>query len=123
MIAAHIVKTGKARHTLRLTTAALMRIEDAAGMAFFDLIGVPSSEAEMQSGRGLKRAKIRDILLILGAAMNDGAGADEAEALKLYDALGYTRATVELGEIIARSFGRDEADPEAGDAEGNPPAA
>lgn len=133
MIASHKVKVGRETHVLRLSSRAIARIEDETDQAFFDLIGVAENAAdqdqdgaaETTEAKPRPRMRMKTIVTILGAAMNDGKGADEDTAFELFDALGFVEANVVLSAIIEKAFGdeKEKAKGEASEPKGNAKAA
>lgn len=112
------IKVGKVTHKLKLSTAALMRMEEEnAGQPCDVLLD------RLITGKG--GASL--LISALAAGLDDGKGVERAKAVALVDALGGVRKVVPfVGDAIAAAFPPEpagaDADPD-GDAEGNGQAA
>lgn len=124
MIATHEVKIGKITHKLKLSTRAIVRVEDAAGQTFFEVIG--ARIAGDPEGETRQATRTKTYVDILAATLGDGAGGTEDQAYDLIDAIGLVKAIELVQKLIADAFGEeaigDDADG-AGDDAGNVVAA
>lgn len=93
---------GDKAETFRMTTRAMMAIEDSSGLGIVDVM------------QGFEDGfRITDLALILSECGDDGAGIDMDRATAIVDHLGVTQAAELLGEIATAAF------PEA-DKKGHP---
>ena len=93
MISSVTKDIGGASRTFRLTTRAIMALEDR-----FDT-GIVQFMARLKND-----FRLGQVVAFLAECSNDGAGADISVAQKLVDALGFTGASDLMGEIAEKAF-------------------
>jgi len=93
MISGVTIDVGGTSETFRMTTRAMMAIED-----HFD-------KGLVEALHGLEEGfKIRDLVRLLSECANDGKGVDMDRASEIVDELGVTRAGEVLGEVSEAAF-------------------
>lgn len=93
MISGVTVDVGGASETFRMTTRAMMAIED-----HFD-------KGLVEALQGLEAGfRVGDLVRLLSECANDGKGVNMERASEIVDALGVTRAGEVLGEVSEAAF-------------------
>lgn len=82
-----------ASYTLRLTTRAMMAVEDKTGK------GIVETVQELSDG-----FRVSTVAVLLCECMNDGNGATMDDAQLFMDAAGITGAGEILGEVVEAAF-------------------
>ncbi|RAP39565.1 hypothetical protein BYZ73_19875 [Rhodovulum viride] len=103
MISGVTIEVAGETETLRMSTRAMMALEDIFGMGMIDIM------------TGFEKGfRVSDIARIIAECANDGAGADIARAQVIIDTLGAIPASEAIGRVAEAAF------PEVKEA-GNPP--
>ena len=82
-------------YRLRLTMRAMMAVEDRLGEGFFAVVTRLEDTEKM---------RVSDLTHILAAMLNDGQGAQIAEACDLFDAAGFEGVMAAFGEAVAKGM-------------------
>ena len=110
MISSVELKAGAGGQRLRLTTRAMMALEDRFDQALQEIFS------------GLEgNPRVSVLVRILAEMMDDGAGASDADAAALIDEIGLEAAGDAIGEAAEKAFPEAKAEP--GSAAKNRPRA
>lgn len=93
MISGVTKQIGESSETFRMTTRAMMAIEDHFGKGLIDVM------------QGLEKGfRITDLAILISECANDGAGVDLDRAREIMDEIGVTRAGELIGEVAEAAF-------------------
>lgn len=93
MISGVTVEVGEGQETFRLTTRAMMAVEDQLGRGLIDV--VQSLEHDFRVGT---------VVRLIAESGNDGAGIDLVRAQEIMDALGLQRAGDVMTDVVEKAF-------------------
>ncbi|MBC7285785.1 GTA-gp10 family protein [Hoeflea sp.] len=93
MISGITKQIGGKSETFRMTTRAMMAIEDHFGKGLIDVM------------QGLEKGfRVTDLALLISECANDGAGGEITRATEIMDEIGVTAAGELLGEVAEAAF-------------------
>lgn len=95
-------------HLLKFGAGAMMRVERALKVGIMGALGSMQGES----------FRIETLVVAIGAAMNDGKGGSEDEALALIDDIGLPAAMEALNEALTAAFPASAEQSEGGNASG-----
>lgn len=93
MLSGVTVEVGETQETFRLTTRAMMAVEDQLGRGLIDV--VQSLEHDFRVGT---------VVRLIAECADDGRGVELARAQEIVDTLGLQRAGDVMSEIVEKAF-------------------